>query len=144
MLRTTAARPLFKSLVQASATRSSYTVTAKTPTIASHIRQLSSKRPQALVATPCRPVTISLLRYATKSDPPSERVDPKTEAKIQQRELDVNPELVSGGSSVRHVFEPAPAKQDDGEMLDGIKADLVSGLSNNIISVIFPPYFKCR
>jgi hypothetical protein len=67
-----------------------------------------------------------LLRYATAAKPPFDKVDKEAERKILEQQLQANPDSVSAGSSVRHVFEGGSKKgDDDADMLAGIKQDLV-------------------
>jgi hypothetical protein len=126
MLRTTTTRPILNSLLKASTTRSSYNVAASSIKNTIAARSLGSKRPQAISSTPLRLGTTALLRYATAAKPPFDKVDAVAERKTLEQQLQANPN-VSGGSSVRAVFESSPKKEDeDADMLGGIKADVVS------------------
>jgi hypothetical protein len=88
------------------------------------------KRPSVMVPGSQR-VKSSVLYYATQSGPPYDKIDPKTENKIAANKLHPDPEAVSGGSSVRHVFEDSQApKTDDADMLAGIRHDVVSSIFN--------------
>lgn len=125
MLRTSTTRPLLKSLANASKPRISYNAATAQSLIASHFRSLSSKRPQ-LVATTFRSSTTHVLRYATDSKPPYDKVDTNAERKSLEKELQPDPKHVSGASSVRQVFEHSPAAdRAEDDMLAGIKADVV-------------------
>ena len=125
MLRTTATRSLLKSFTKASKARSSYSAASINFRNAAPIRQLNNKRPQGFQSLP-RPTTTALL-YATKSEPPYDKVDPKVEQKISKEHLEPAPEAVTAGSSVRHVFEGSQRpkqQQSSDEMMGGIKADI--------------------
>jgi hypothetical protein len=127
MLRTTTTRPILKGLFKVSATRSSYNVATSSTKNAITTRWLGSKRPRAITSTPLRLGTTALLRYATAAKPPFGKVDTEAERKTLEQQLQANPDEVSGGSSVRPVFEAGPKKGDeDTDMLGGIKADMVS------------------
>ena len=126
MLRTTTTRPILKSLFKVSAIRSSYNVTASSIKNTITTRSLGSKRPKAITSTPIRLGTTALLRYATAAKPPLDKVNTDAERKTLDKQLQANPDDVTGASSVRAVFEASPKKGDeDGDMLGGIKADLV-------------------
>jgi hypothetical protein len=126
MLRTTTTRPILKSLFKVSATRSSYNVTAFSIKNTITTRSLGGKRPEAITSTPIRLGTTALLRYATSTKPPFDKVDTDAERKTLDQQLQANPDDVTGGSSVRPVFEASPKKGDeDADMLGGIQADLV-------------------
>ncbi|KAL3428165.1 hypothetical protein PVAG01_01674 [Phlyctema vagabunda] len=122
MLRTTAARSLRNALTKLPTSRSSYSAAASQINNVLQRKQLNNRRPQVLAAFP-RPTTTSML-YATKSEPPYDRIDPDAEKKTLDKEIKPHPELVSGGSSVRHVFEHGQGEKEESEMLDGMKADI--------------------
>ena len=128
MLRTTSTRPLFKSLFTPSSARVTTGIASRIPASNAQLRTLSARRPQPWIASSLRPVMSTNVRYATnKNGPPFDVVDLKEEEKIAKTPIEPTPESVSGGSSVRHVFEgsQAPPKGDE-DMLAGIKADAVS------------------
>jgi hypothetical protein len=123
MLRSTATRSLVRSLTKVPAARSSYSTASAKFRNAAPLAQLNYSRPQVLRSL-ARP-TITTLLYATKSGPPYDHIDPKTEAQYAKEPVEVHPDLVSSGSSVRHVFEEGQGpKEESDEMLGGIKADL--------------------
>jgi hypothetical protein len=124
MLRSTATRSLLKGFTKVPTARSGYTSASSTFRNATSLHQLGTRRPQALLRSIARPTTTSLL-YATKS--PFDPIAGKEEEKVLKKKLEPQPDAVSMGSSVRHVFEhgQAPAKKED-EMLAGVKADLVT------------------
>jgi hypothetical protein len=127
MLRTTAARPILKSLFKVSATRSSYNVTTFSMKNTIAARSMGNKRPRAITLTNLRLGTTPLLRYATAAKPPYDKIDTAAERKTLEQQLQANPDDVSPGSSVRAVFEASPKKGDeDTDMLGGIKAEVVS------------------
>jgi hypothetical protein len=135
MLRTTAkVRPFLKNFSKINSTRSSFNAASSTNKLGrdSHLHSLSSKRPQAIHTHPLRPATISVLRFATgpSKENPLDKIDKKAEEKLAGQTLEAHPDLVDGGSSVRHVFEASQSAKErgDGEsdMLAGIKQDLVS------------------
>lgn len=123
MLRSTTTRSLFKSFTKAPVARSSYTVASakfRTPT---PTPQLTIRRPQVLHSL-ARPATSAF--YATNPNgPPYDKIDIKAEKEIGNQTIKPDPANVSGGSSVRHVFEEgqAPKHQED-DMMAGIKADI--------------------
>ncbi|KAI9744726.1 MAG: hypothetical protein M1818_001651 [Claussenomyces sp. TS43310] len=114
MLPNTTTRPLLQNLSRLSSVKPTYHSTARSAAIASRIHCLSSRRPRAIVPTSHRPVTVSLVRFATKPGPPFDKINPDAERKILEKEIEAVPEAVSGGSSVRHVFErsQAPAEEE--------------------------------
>jgi hypothetical protein len=122
MLRSTTTRSLFKSFTKAPVARSSYTAASakfRTPSPAPQLRI----RPQILSPL-TRPATSAF--YATNPNgPPYDKIDTKAEKEVGNRKIQPDPDNVSGGSSVRHVFEEgqAPKHQDD-DMMAGIKADI--------------------
>ena len=126
MLRTTATRPILKGLFKVPSARSTYNIAATSTHVSIKYRTLSSKRPQAITSSPFRPVTTSLLRYATAAKPPSDRIDKDAESKILEQKIGSQPAAVSA-ASVGHVFEgKAGEKKDhDTDMMVGIRADIV-------------------
>lgn len=131
MLRTTAARPFLKGFVNVKLTKSSYDAAASASRLGSNAQfhSLSTKRPTAIAVRPVRSVTVSILRYATgpSKNNPLDTIDKSAEKKVGAQEIEAHPDLVSGGSSVRHVFESSPgAAEKDADMMAGIKADIVS------------------
>jgi len=123
MFRSTATRSLVKNFTKVPTSRPSYNTASTELRTAIHLRQLNNKRPRVLFSL-SRPTTTSLL-YATKSDPPYDRPDPKVEEKIAKTPITPHPDDVSTSSSVRHVFERGQApKQENDEMMGGLKADL--------------------
>jgi len=123
MLRTNATRSLLKSFNKAPAARSSYTAASarfRSPVPAS---QLTIRRPQVLTSL-ARPATLAF--YATNPNgPPWDKIDTKAEEEIGQHRMKPDPEHVTGGSSVRHVFEQGQApKHEEDDMMAGIKADI--------------------
>lgn len=129
MLRSTTVRPFLKGLVKVNSTRSSYNAAASASKLGlnAQFHSLSTKRPTVATKITRRPVTISVLRYATgpTSDKPFDKIDKAAEEKLASQKIKAHPDLVSGGSSVRHVFEPSPA-ENEADMMGGIKADIVS------------------
>jgi len=122
MLRSTATRSLIKSFTKVPASRSSYNAASVKFRNAAPLHQFNNKRPQVLLAL-SRPTTTSLL-YATKSEPPFDHIDPKAEKTFAKEKLEPHPEEVSAGSSVRHVFEGGPNKENSDRPAAGIKGDL--------------------
>lgn len=60
--------------------------------------------------------------YATQ--PPYDKIDAKAETTIGQQTLEADPNHVSTGSSVRHVFEGrSPEAKGGDDMMGGIKSD---------------------
>lgn len=119
---------MLKGFVKAPTTRSSYSAASAKFRGASlnfnpnHLRQLSKNRPQVL-ASINRPPTAALL-YATKSDrPPYDYTDTKEESKIAKQKLQLDPD-VSGGSSVRHIFEKGQSGTDATNTHGGLRADI--------------------
>ncbi|KUJ15269.1 uncharacterized protein LY89DRAFT_698120 [Mollisia scopiformis] len=125
MLRTPAAtRSVLKSFGKASIARSSYIAASAKFRNAPTASQLSNRRPKALVLPRDRPTTLSLL-YATKSGPPYDHIDEKSEEKHSKEKIEPHPEDVSLGSSTRHVFEESQGKGATGnEVSGGMKHDL--------------------
>lgn len=123
MLRTTATRSLLKNFAKVPISRSSYSAASTQFRSGTRIHSLSYKHPQVL-SSQLRPTTTRLL-YATKAQPPFNKIDPNAERKVLEERIEATPDAVSAGSSVRHVFEEGqgPEEKDD-EMLSGIKADL--------------------
>lgn len=122
MLRTPqATRSLLKSFTKAPIARSSYSAASAKFRNAPAISQLSNRRPQSF-KLPTRPTTISLL-YATKSGPPFDHIDEKTEAQYSKEKIEPHPSEVSLGSSTRHVFEESQGKGGN-EVSGGMKHDL--------------------
>jgi hypothetical protein len=66
-----------------------------------------------------------LLYATTKAGPPFDKINEKAEQKLAKEPLEAHPDEVSGGSSVRHVFEKGQGEGAKGdEMTGAIKADL--------------------
>ena len=128
MLRTSSTRPLFKSLCAPSSSRITSGLASKVPSNNAQLRTLSARRPQPSITSSLRPVTSTSIRFATnKNGPPYDVVDKEAEKKIAETPIEPHPEQVSGGSSVRHVFEKSQAPPEPEEdMLAGMKADIVS------------------
>jgi len=123
MLHQTATRSLIRSFKTTSFSRSSYGTASANFRNVTPLHRFNDKRPQRLQSFPW-PSTTFLL-FATKSEPPYDQINIKEEAKLAKQQITPHPEAVSAGSSVRHVFEKGQAsKQDDDQMLGGIKADL--------------------
>lgn len=123
MFRSTPGRLLVRSVSSVPASQYSYSTAYASFRRVASIRQLNNKRPQVLPSF-LQPGVTSLL-YATKSEPPYDRIDLKQEAKVAEKPITPHPDEVSLGSSVRHVFEEGQApKQDDDQMLGGLKSDL--------------------
>lgn len=131
MLRTSSTRPLLKSLCAPSSARISSGIASRIPNSNAQLRTLSAKRPQPLIANTLRPVTSTSIRYATnKNGPPFDVIDKEEEKKLAETPIEPHPSEVSGGSSVRHVFEESQAPKNDDDMLAGMKSDIVSNFSN--------------
>jgi len=126
MLRTTMARPFFRSFIQTTSTRPIITAVAIKSSNVSNIHRLSSKRPEALIPVTFPRFTTPVLRYATKAEQPIDQIDKKAEQKVLEKVLKSTPESVTEGSSVRHVLERSNADEENSEMLSGIKTDIVS------------------
>ncbi|PMD53671.1 putative mitochondrial inner membrane protein 1 [Hyaloscypha bicolor E] len=124
MLRSTATRSLLKSFTKAPTARSSFSAASIQFRNASPLRQVNNNRPQVRIAIP-RLTTTSLLYATTKAGPPFDKIDEKAEQKLAKKPLEAHPDEVSGGSSVRHVFEKGQGEGVKGdEMTGAIKADL--------------------
>jgi hypothetical protein len=129
MLRTTTTRPILKGLFKVSSTRSSYNIASSSINATVKTRSLGSRRARAIISTFLRPGPTSVFRYATTAKPPFDKIDTNAERKILEQQLQADPESVSAGSSVRHVFEGGRRKgDDDADMLAGIKNDIVGPL----------------
>ncbi|KAK0103620.1 hypothetical protein ONS95_005631 [Cadophora gregata] len=124
MFRSPAARSLLRSFTTAPTARSSYSAASSQFRHTPPFRQLSNKRPQILAAL-SRPPTATVF-YATKSTPPLDNIDTKAEKTLGDKVIKPDPDEVSAGSSVRHVFEQgqAPKQESGGEMTAGLKSDL--------------------
>ena len=122
MLRSTATRSLLKGFSKVPAARSSYNTASVKLHNATPLYQLNHRRPQVLIPL-SRPTTTSLL-YATKSTGPYDPLNPEAAKKVLESKIKPNPDEVSSGSSVRHVFEESQSEKKEDEMLGGIKADL--------------------
>ncbi|TVY35767.1 hypothetical protein LSUB1_G007019 [Lachnellula subtilissima] len=103
MLRTTATRSLVKSFAKVPTSRSSYSAASATFRNAAPLRQLSNKRPQ---------------------DHPTTRSIRNQRKKVAESKLEPHPEAVSTASSAIPVFESGPKKEDDADMMAGIKSDV--------------------
>jgi hypothetical protein len=124
MLRSKATRSLLKSFTKAPTARSSFGAASIQFRNASPLRQVNNNRPQVRIAIP-RLTTTSLLYATTKAGPPFDKIDEKAEQKLAKEPLEAHPDEVSGGSSVRHVFEKGQREGAKGdEMTGAIKADL--------------------
>ncbi|KAH8787115.1 hypothetical protein F5882DRAFT_403413 [Hyaloscypha sp. PMI_1271] len=124
MLRSTATRSLLKSFTKAPTARSSFGAASIQFRNASPLHQVNNNRPQVRIAIP-RLTTTSLLYATTKAGPPFDKIDEKAEQKLAKEPLEAHPDEVSGGSSVRHVFEKGQGEGAKGdEMTGAIKADL--------------------
>ncbi|TVY53306.1 hypothetical protein LCER1_G007915 [Lachnellula cervina] len=123
MLRTTATRSLVKSFAKVPTSRSSYSAASATFRNASPLRQLSNKRPQVLASLP-RPNRGPVLFATTKAGPPYDKIDTKSEEKVAKAVLEPHPEAVSTASSAIPVLERGPKKEDDADMMAGIKSDV--------------------
>ncbi|KAH8784606.1 hypothetical protein BGZ57DRAFT_186670 [Hyaloscypha finlandica] len=124
MLRSKATRSLLKSFTKAPTARSSFGAASIQFRNASPLRQVNNNRPQVRIAIP-RLTTTSLLYATTKAGPPFDKIDEKAEQKLAKEPLEAHPDEVSGGSSVRHVFEKGQGEGAKGdEMTGAIKADL--------------------
>lgn len=110
MLRTYGTRSLLKSFNKAPTSRASYSAASATIKHVLPPRTLSNRRPQILSSL-SRP-TINSLLYATKAEPPFDHIDKKAEDKIAHTKIEPHPEIVSGVSSVRAVFEEPRAPQE--------------------------------
>jgi hypothetical protein len=122
MLRATGTRSLLRNITKAPAARSSYSAASSKFRNATPLRQLNNQRPQLLPSL-SRPTTTSLL-YATKSEPPVNKIDKGAERKYAEQKLEAHPEQVSPDSTVRHVFEGSRKIKDEDEMMSGIRADI--------------------
>lgn len=75
-----------------------------------------------------KPMTMAMSRYQSKG-PPYDRIDPKNEEKLANKNLEAHPETVSVDSSVHPVFGEVGLKEDahekDADMMAGVKADMV-------------------
>lgn len=123
MLRTTATRSLVKSFAKVPTSRSSYSAASATFRNASPLRQLSNKRPQVLASLP-HPNRGPVLFATTKAGPPYDKIDTKSEEKVAKAVLEPHPEAVSTASSAIPVLERGPKKEDDADMMAGIKSDV--------------------
>jgi hypothetical protein len=124
MLRSTATRSLLKSFTKAPTAISSFSAASIQFRNASPLRQVNNNRPQVRIAI-LRLTTTSLLYATTKAGPPFDKIDEKAEQKLAKKPLEAHPDEVSGGSSVRHVFEKGQGEGVKGdEMTGAIKADL--------------------
>jgi len=123
MLRATATRSLLKSFTKAPVARSSYTAASAKFRNPVPAPQLTIRRPQVLKSL-ARPATSAF--YATNPNgPPWDKIDTKAEEEIGKQRMKPDPEHVTGGSSVRHVFEESQApKHQEEDMMAGIKADI--------------------
>jgi hypothetical protein len=123
MLRSTATRALIKSITKAPSARATYIAASTRLRNATPLSQLNNKRPQALQPL-SRPTTTSLL-YATKSEPPYDKIDVEAEHEYAKQKLEPRPEDISTSSTVRPVFEGSRApEKDEDEMMGGIKSDI--------------------
>lgn len=127
MLRaTTTSRPISRGLASALSKRLGYGLANSEANITSHFHTLGAKGPRVL-ASQFRPVKIPLLRYATKSGTPKyDKIDQAVEKQLADKKLGSDPEAVTTGSSVRKVFEQSQTPIDEGEVMGGLRADLVS------------------
>lgn len=129
MLRSTATRSLLRSLASNPATLS--------PTSAAPIRQQlrsqlctlsSATRPQAL--KPFTPKTLALVRWQSADRKAGmDEINKAQEAELQKQKLEAHPELVSSTSSTHpinsEIGTEAASREDQTEMMSGVKADLV-------------------
>jgi hypothetical protein len=126
MLRSTATRSLLKSFTKVPTARLSYSAASIPFHNASPLRQLNNHRPQVRISI-ARPTATSLLFATTKSGPPFDKIDEKSEQKIAKTKIEAHPSEVSGESSVRHVFEQGQGQGQEArgdEMTGAIKSDL--------------------
>ena len=123
MLRTTATRSLVKSFAKVPTSRSSYSAASATFRNAAPRRQLSNKRPQVLASLP-RSNTGAALFATNKAGPPYDKIDTKSEKKVAESKLEPHPEAVSTASSAIPVFDRGHKKEDDADMMAGIKSDV--------------------
>lgn len=126
MFRSNATRSLLKRFPKAPVARSSYSAASTKLRNPIPLQQFRNVRPQ-VQASLGRPTTTFLL-FATKSNgPPFDKIDLKAEAKLAGQKIAPHPDLVSLGSSTRHVFEhsQAPPKDESSdEMLGAMKSEL--------------------
>ena len=95
---------------------------------------MSLRRPSRLAINPHKPISAALQRYATTvptgPGTPFDHIDKKHEQEVAKSPLEPHPDEVSVDSSVRHVFreEGVENKEDDIDMLAGVKSDLVGSM----------------
>jgi hypothetical protein len=83
-----------------------------------------------------KPMTLALARYASQMTP-MDKINKEVEAKLGAQKLEAHPDIVSSTSSTHALFTEVATpeeKHDDGDMMAGVKTDLVSANSplNNI------------
>lgn len=127
MLRSYNARPLVAGIVRSAQAQA---VAKPSPTLSSQLRFLTTKRPSIPVAATFRSISPSFQHYATKSEPPFDKIDPNVERKNLEKAIKPDPEHVSSDSAVgSHIFEHAQKQKDkendDADMLLGIRGDIV-------------------
>ena len=133
MLRSGAARSLSRSVSSSASPhiRTTRSNAAFNTFITSHSRSSGLKSPVNLSLTVHKPVTTALQRYASTipvgPGTPFDKIDKKGESEMAKAPIDPDPDAVSIDSSVRHVFseEGVEDKEQDTDMLAGVKADLV-------------------
>ena len=122
MLRSNATRSLLRSFTKTPAYRAASNAASHQFQNASPLRKLSNNRPRVLAAL-SRPSATTYF-YATKSTPPLGEIDTKAEAEIAKQKIVADPKDVSGGSSVRHIFEHSQGEEKGPDMTAGLKADI--------------------
>lgn len=125
-LRTTATRSIPESLSRTVPTRLKHGLSPGKTDITSQFHSLGAKRPQVVVSR-FQPLTAPLLRYATSPEiPQHDKINRRQEKELAKQKLEVDKEAVTADSSVRKVFETSQARAEEGEVLGGVKRDIVS------------------
>jgi len=125
MLRSTATRFLFKNLAEQYSSRFNYGTMSFLLESSRLQSRLNSKRPQAIYNS-ARPA-LSYTFYATKSITTLDNSESKLRTKLGDKLPELHSENISSGSSERQDLKSSEKQNtDDGEMLGGIKADLVT------------------
>lgn len=70
-------------------------------------------------------MTLSALRFATKPEPPFDKIDSDAERVVLEKQIEPDPKHVSPTSSVRHVLEGSQAPEQVKGNMGGVAGDFV-------------------
>lgn len=79
-----------------------------------------------------KPLAMSLTRFTSNTRVLQDKIDSKHEKELGAKKLSAHPEYVSTASSSHPIFGEVATKnkEDDTDMMAGIRSDVVSGAHN--------------